>query len=196
MHAVILRRSFLVGLVVPSIWPVQLSAQPGSLEAWQALKTPGAIALFRHAIAPGGGDPSGFILGDCRTQRNLSTEGQQQARRLGESVRAQGVAVGEVWHSEWCRATETARLAFPGMNVHRLRPESAFNSFFGTPEEEPSRTARSRRLLLGWRGPGTLIVFTHQVNITALTGIVPQSGEGVVLRQERGHLLTQGRILP
>jgi hypothetical protein len=49
---------------------------------------------------------------------------------------------------------------------------------------------------LGWRGPGTLIVFTHQVNITALTGIVPQSGEGVVLRQERGHLLTQGRRLP
>ena len=192
----ILTRSLLVGLLAPSIWPVQLSAQPRSSEALQALKTPGAIALFRHAIAPGAGDPSGFILGDCRTQRNLNAQGQEQARRLGASVRAHGVPVSEVWHSEWCRTAETARLAFPEMNSKRMRPESAFNSFFGTPEDEPSHTARARGLLLGWRGPGALIVFTHQANITALTGIVPQSGEGVVLRQEGGRLLTQGRILP
>lgn len=33
--------------------------------------------------------------------------------------------------------------------------------------------------LLAWRGPG---VATHQVNITALTGIFPASGEGTVAR--------------
>jgi phosphohistidine phosphatase SixA len=193
---VVSRRSLLTGLIVPAVWPAPLWAQLSSADAWQALKAPGAIALFRHAIAPGGGDPSGFVLGDCRTQRNLSTEGQQQARRLGESVKAQGVAVSEVWHSEWCRTTESARLAFPEMNSKGLRPESAFNSFFGKPEEETFHTSRALKLLLGWRGPGALVVFTHQVNITALTGIVPQSGEGVVLRPEGGRLLVQGRILP
>jgi phosphohistidine phosphatase SixA len=192
----ILRRSLLVGFVAPTIWPVPLLAQPPSSEALQALKTPRAIALFRHAIAPGGGDPSGFILGDCRTQRNLSAQGQEQARRLGARMRAHGVPVSKVWHSQWCRTTESAQLAFPEMNSKRMRPESAFNSFFGKPEDEPSHTARARGLLLGWSGPGALMVFTHQVNITALTGIVPQSGEGVVLRQEGGRLLTQGRILP
>jgi hypothetical protein len=40
----------------------------------------------------------------------------------------------------------------------------------------------SRERLLRWRGSGVLVVFTHQVNITALTGVFPQSGEGVVLR--------------
>ena len=190
------RRSLLTGLILPSVWSAPLCAQTRSADAWQALKAPGAIALFRHAIAPGGGDPSGFVLGDCRTQRNLSTEGQQQARRLGESVRAHGVVVGEVWHSQWCRTTDTAHLAFPDIHPSKLRAESAFNSFFGTPQDEAQHTARARTILLAWSGPGALVVFTHQVNITALTGIVPQSGEGVVLRQEGGRLLVQGRILP
>jgi hypothetical protein len=42
------------------------------------------IVLFRHAIAPGGGDPPGLRLGDCATQRNLDDTGRDQARRIGE----------------------------------------------------------------------------------------------------------------
>jgi hypothetical protein len=37
-------------------------------------------------------------------------------------------------------------------------------------------------------------VVTHQVNITALTGIFPASGEGVVLR--RGGVEVAGRLPP
>jgi phosphohistidine phosphatase SixA len=140
-----------------------LSAADGA--AWDGLKKPGAIVLFRHALAPGGGDPPGFVPGDCSTQRNLSDEGQVQAKRIGQALQAQGVKVQAVWHSEWCRTRDTAHIAFPELQSNGLRPEPAFNSFFADRRAEPMQTAAAKQLLLKWRGPGTLVVVTHQVNI-------------------------------
>ncbi len=157
--------------------------------AWAALSQ-GGIVLFRHAIAPGGGDPPGFRLGDCATQRNLDEAGRAQARRIGAAFRARGIAVGQVLTSQWCRTRETAELAFPG----RARDEPAFNSFFGERSSGPAQTAAARRLLQGWRGPGALVVTTHQVNITGLTGIVPASGEGLAVRFEGDQLRVVGRL--
>ncbi|MGA1597395.1 MAG: hypothetical protein ACO4AG_12280, partial [Candidatus Nanopelagicales bacterium] len=49
-------------------------------DIWQTLRTGrGYAVLLRHALAPGTGDPAGFRLGDCSTQRNLSLEGRRQA---------------------------------------------------------------------------------------------------------------------
>jgi phosphohistidine phosphatase SixA len=157
--------------------------------AWAALDN-GSIVLFRHANAPGAGDPPGFQLDDCSTQRNLDDAGRAQARALGESFRSRGVAVGEVRTSQWCRTRETAQLAFPG----RPADELLFNSFFAQSEREPAQTAGARKLLLNWRGPGVLVVVTHQVNITAITGITPASGEGVVLKRTGSKLNVLGRI--
>lgn len=164
--------------------------------AWAALKKPGAIVLFRHALAPGGGDPPGFKASDCSTQRNLSDEGRQQAQRIGQALRERGVAVQAVWHSAWCRTRDTAQLAFPALQAPALRPEPAFNSFFGDRSSEPAQTAAARKLLLAWRGPGALVVVTHQVNITALTEVFSQSGEGTVLLREGQKLRVAGRIQP
>ncbi|WPB83001.1 histidine phosphatase family protein [Sediminicoccus rosea] len=166
-------------------------AEASEAAAWEALRQ-GAIVMFRHAYAPGGGDPAGMRLGECATQRNLDAQGRAQAVRIGEAIRAQGVTVGAVLTSQWCRTTETAELAFPGQS----RPEPAFNSFFGDRPAGPALTAAARRILLAWAGPGALFVSTHQVNITGLTGIVPASGEGVVLRAEGGELRVVGRIQP
>ena len=153
----------------------------------------GTVVLYRHAEAPGTGDPPNFRLGDCRTQRNLSEQGRAQARQLGERLRARGVPVGAVWSSQWCRTRETADLAFPAQR----QDEPAFNSFFGegTPQAE-QQTALARSRLVRWRGPGVLVVVTHQVNITALTGVFPASGEGVVLRPEGAELRVVGRVAP
>ncbi|HZH45469.1 MAG TPA: histidine phosphatase family protein [Roseococcus sp.] len=159
--------------------------------AWQGLRRDG-IVLFRHAIAPGGGDPPGLRLGDCATQRNLDDTGRDQARRIGEAIRAAEVSVGAVLTSAWCRTRETAELAFPGRGV----VEPAFNSFFADRGAGPAQTAAARTILRGWNGPGALFVSTHQVNITALTGIVPASGEGVVLRRDGDALVVVGRIRP
>lgn len=148
-------------------------------DAWRELARPGAIVLFRHATAPGVGDPSGFRLDDCATQRNLDEQGRAEARRLGQEFRRRGIAVGAVLSSQWCRTRETARLAFGDA----VRDEPAFNSFFRRgPQEREAQTGRARRLLREWKGPGVLVVVTHQVNITALTGLGAASAEGVVVQ--------------
>jgi len=182
------RRTLALGL--GALLPAR-QARASEAAAWEALRQ-GGIVLFRHAHAPGGGDPAGMRLGDCATQRNLDARGREQAIRIGAALRAQGVAVGAVLTSQWCRTTETAELTFPG----RARAEPIFNSFFSDRSTGPAQTEAARRLLRAWTGPGALFVSTHQVNITALTQIVPASGEGIVL-QPRGHdLLVVGRIQP
>jgi hypothetical protein len=188
MPAYLPRRHLALGLGASFLAP---PAHASEAAVWEALRQ-GGIVLFRHAHAPGGGDPAGMRLGECATQRNLDAQGRAQAVRIGEAIRAQGVAVGAVLTSQWCRTTETAELAFPG----RARPEGAFNSFFGDRAAGPSQTDAARRVLLGWAGPGALFVSTHQVNITALTGIVPASGEGIVLRADGRELRVVGRIQP
>lgn len=156
-----------------------LAACAFAADGWEALAQPGAIVLFRHATAPGVGDPPAFRLGDCSTQRNLSEQGRAEARAIGEQFRRRGIAVGAVLSSQWCRTRETARLAFGD----RVREEPSFNSFFGqAPQQRAVQTDAARRLLRQWEGPGVLVVVTHQVNITALAGHGPSSGEGVVVQ--------------
>ncbi len=165
------------------------AADPDTDAAWAALQK-GAIVLFRHATAPGTGDPAGFRLGDCATQRNLDATGRAEAARIGSALRARGVRVDAVLSSQWCRTHETAELAFPG----RVKDEPVFNSFYDNAANDPRQTAAARALLLEWTGPGTLVVVSHQVNITALTGIYPASGEGVVLTTDGRELRVVGRI--
>jgi phosphohistidine phosphatase SixA len=193
MQASLLNRRHFLALSASATFPSWATADLATLAA---LRAPGSIVLFRHALAPGGGDPPGMRADDCSTQRNLSDEGRAQAGRIGKALREQGIQVQAVWHSAWCRTRDTAQLAFPELRAPALRAEPAFNSFFGDRSTEPAQTQAARKLLLDWSGTGTLVVVTHQVNITALTDIVPQSGEGVVLRRQGGQLVVQGRLLP
>lgn len=177
----------LVGLLLGAC----LQAVALAAEGWSHV-APGTIVLFRHALAPGGGDPPNHTLDDCSTQRNLSDEGRTQARRIGAEFKAQGIEVGAVWSSQWCRTRDTADLAFPGQRVD----QPVFNSFFNVAASASERTQAAQRLLASWRGPGVLVVITHQVNITELTGIVPGSGEGVVVKPTGLGLRVLGRLAP
>ena len=154
--------------------------------AWQALRQ-GGMVIFRHANAPGVGDPQGMELGDCSTQRNLDEVGRQQASQLGERLRQQKIRVAQVLSSQWCRTLETAKL----MALGPVQGEAVFNPFFGDRTSEPAQTAAAQKLLHNWqsknKGRGSLVVVTHQVNITAMTGLTPASGEGVVLLR-KGNL--------
>ncbi|WP_292444386.1 histidine phosphatase family protein [Mesorhizobium sp.] len=179
----------ILGLLPAVIGP--LPAAASEQVAWAALRD-GAVVLFRHARAPGSGDPPGFRIDDCATQRNLDSEGRAQARRMGDRLRAEQVRVGLVLASEWCRALETAELAFPG----QVRREPAFNSFFEDRTTETWLTQRAKELLAAWRGPGALVVVTHQVNIGALTGLRPSDGEGIVVRVRGDEVEVVGRIQP
>lgn len=172
-----------------------LAAAPAiAADGWAALAQPGAIVLFRHATAPGVGDPPEFRQNDCSTQRNLDEQGRAEARRLGEQLRRRGIRVGAVLSSQWCRTRETARLAFGDA----VRDEPAFNSFFLQPAAtRDAQTARAQALLSQWRGPGALVVVTHQVNIQALAGVGAASAEGVVVRPDaQGRLQVLGTLNP
>jgi phosphohistidine phosphatase SixA len=155
---------------------------------------PGNIILFRHANAPGVGDPPQFQIGDCTTQRNLDEVGRAQAKRIGEQLRGKGVNVTRVLTSQWCRCKETAALAFPNLPPQAIQENPVFNSFFNERPQEPEITAAAQAILLGWKGPGVLVVVTHQVNITALTNTFTQSGEGIVLSGQSNQLRVLGRI--
>lgn len=180
----------MVALVLP-LAAGQAQTDGAQEKAWSALGD-GAIVLFRHANAPGGGDPPGLRLGDCSTQRNLDGAGRDQAGRIGSAFRQRGIVVGNVMASQWCRTVDTARLAF-GQTIEQ---EPAFNSFFEDREKEAEQTRAATIILERWKGPGTLVVVTHQVNITALTGVFPASGEGVVARMADGKLTVKGRMKP
>jgi phosphohistidine phosphatase SixA len=199
MKSSLILRRHILALSASAALPAYTFAQNASpLDAatWAALKAPGSIVLFRHALAPGGGDPPGFKADDCSTQRNLSDEGRVQAKRMGNVLRERGIKVQAVWHSIWCRTRDTAQLAFPELKEPTLKAEPAFNSFFSDRSTATEQTAAARKLLLAWRGPNTLVVMTHQVNITQLTEIFLQPGEGVVLQREGGKLVVKGRIQP
>lgn len=184
------RRSLVAAL---SALSVPRAAAQGDL--WQALASPGHVALMRHAAAPGVGDPPNFRLGDCETQRNLSEDGRRAAARLGEAYRARGVRVARVLSSEWCRCLDTARLM--GLGPVEPAPET-LNSFFEERREGDRRTEALRRLLASLpRDGGAVVMVTHQVNVTALTGVFPGSGEAVVLRLlADGSFGTVGRLAP
>lgn len=158
---------------------------------WRTLSLKGYVALLRHAIAPGTGDPSGFALGDCRTQRNLSEEGREQAARIGALFRENGMEKSQVFSSQWCRCLETARL----LGLGPVTELPMLNSFFQRPERRNRQTQELEKWLASQDLDGPLVLVTHQVNITALTGVYPASGDLVVIRPlENGKISAVGTI--
>jgi broad specificity phosphatase PhoE len=158
-----------------------LAAPPGARAdesaAWSALAAGGHTLVLRHAATdPGIGDPPGFRLGDCSTQRNLSAGGRAQARAVGARLASRGIEIGAVLSSRWCRCLDTARLAFG-----RVESWTPLDSFFGDRTTEPERTREVLERAKRWQGPGTLVMVTHQVNISAATGESIAMGEGVVV---------------
>lgn len=189
-----MRRAALMIMLTVVLAPMLGEAADDTERAWQALRVGSNIVLLRHAAAPGVGDPPGFRLGDCATERNLSAEGRTQARRIGEALRRRGVEVDAVYSSEWCRCLQTAEL-IGGVPV---TPLPTLNSFFGQGSaQEERQTAELRAWLADQRPRGSLILVTHQVNITAVTGIFPASGEAVVAKSlPSGEVEVVGRIPP
>lgn len=162
-------------------------------QLWAALEAGGNVVLIRHAIAPGGGDPPGFRLEDCSTQRNLSGEGRAQARSTGEAFRSRGIPVDRVLTSQWCRCRETAEL----LQLAAVEEYPVLNSFFSDRSTAGSQTGALRRFIGDLKLRGNVLLVTHQVNITELTGVFPASGEMVILRPDRqGGFRLIGRLRP
>ena len=151
-----------------------------SEKLWEALRQGTAFAIMRHALAPGTGDPANFKVGDCSTQRNLSDTGRKQAREIGDRFRSNGITSANVFTSQWCRCRETAELLALGP----VKELPSLNSFFQKFERREVQTKALREWLSKDRPKGPLVLSTHQVNISALTGSFTSSGEIVVAQIE------------
>jgi phosphohistidine phosphatase SixA len=139
----------------------------------------GHVLMLRHAYAPGTGDPSNFTIGNCATQRNLNDQGRAQARQIGQWLRDRGIRSAQVYSSQWCRCLETAEL----MGLGPVAELPALNSFFERPQDrEPNLTALHRFLSKQPVDGAPIILVTHYVTISGITGQGVSSGEGIVLR--------------
>jgi phosphohistidine phosphatase SixA len=158
--------------------PAARAADDGAF--WALLKEGGKIVVMRHAQTDAGiGDPPGFLLEDCSTQRNLSAQGRADAVRIGARFRHQAIPVGAVLSSRWCRCLDTARLAFG-----RVTPSPMLDSVFD--QYAPTEAAKTREVL-GWLAGrvragshANVVLVTHAVNIDALAGVSLASGEMAV----------------
>jgi len=184
----------ILGLAVLAVLAVSATTPArASDEVAANLAEPGHIAIMRHALAPGGGDPANFTLDDCSTQRNLSEAGRRQARRTGDFLRSVGVEQARVFSSQWCRCLDTAEL----LDLGPVEPLPALNSFFRDRERGPEQTQALREKIAGMDLSEPVVMVTHQVNITRLTDVFPSSGEIVVLRRgEDGDLAVLGTVDP
>ena len=144
---------------------------------WDLLRQGGQVVAIRHAQTTSGfGDPPGFKVDDCTTQRNLNDEGRAQARKMGAAFREKGIPIAAVISSPWCRCLETARLAFG-----EAESWSALSNLHGRPQNEARQSRAMRERISSFRGPGNLVLVSHGVTIRAATGTYLSMGEFVVL---------------
>ena len=162
----------------------------------KALQAGGHVIMIRHGLTtPGSGDPLGFKLEDCATQRNLIEEGRAESRKLGELLRAHGIRIERVLSSEWCRCIETAELIGAG----KVEREPALNNLYGRPQNRAKQVDAMRALIAGWKGAGNLLLSTHGANMGALMGINPETAAGVVLKptpETKEGFAVVGRVSP
>ena len=184
-----------VRVVIVALVLVAIGSPVRADSMWETLQDQDGIAvLYRHALAPGGGDPAGFDVDDCGTQRNLSADGRRQAVRMGKQLRERNVPVARVVSSPWCRARETAELMRVGDVDELKRLGSVFQASSATAAKRQKATERLLRMHAG--RDGVLVISFHQANIIDLTGIAPTSGEGIVVRynRQRNDLEVLGRL--
>ena len=152
------------------------------------------VLLMRHALAPGVGDPQGYSLDRCETQRNLDEQGKQQAVRAGQWLRKQGIYNATVLSSVWCRCQQTADLLAYGP----VTIEPSLASFFDTPNQAELQNQALQALLakiLPQPNRRPLILVTHHVNILQYVGENIGSGDMVLARVgAQGQLLEYSRI--
>ena len=151
--------------------------------------------LMRHADAPGFGDPAGYIVTQCATQRNLGDYGKRQAKAIGIWLTNQGIQKAEVFSSPWCRCLDTATL----LNKGPVKIEPSLGSFFDDMSLEKRQTKALEAFVkneLAKQSKTPLILVTHHVNIEAFTGKVVGVGDMVLVKVNKNGEHVSHTIYP
>lgn len=179
---------FLIALLLP-----MAPAAAADEALWALLRGGGQVVLLRHAATDmQQRDQMGAPLADCSRQRNLTDDGREDSRLIGEVFRARGLPVGRVLSSAYCRCLDTARLAFG-----RAEPWLALQQSLTDNEVQAQRAAEIRALAGVPPTGGNLILVSHQSLIRVVTGIQIAEGELLILTPRGGGVFDiAGRIPP
>ena len=152
------------------------------------LEDNGNLIFIRHAQSPGGGDPEGFVLSDCLTQRNLSIDGIKQSKQIGKFFKDNNIVADKVLSSEWCRCKQTADHAF-----NSYETKSFLNSFFSQEfsHNKDKQIKELKKYVKNWNGKNNLIFVTHYVVIFEILNIAVSSGEIVITDKNFNVLMRQ-----
>lgn len=124
-------------------------------EALERLRRGGLVLACRHAIT----DPDAPRAGDPFATRPITGEGERQAARLGELVRALGVPIGDVLTSPFHRTLRTAELAFGGAEISAAlwtsdgQPREGLGPLLASPPSRGNRVLMTHQGILYGRLP-------------------------------------------
>ncbi len=174
-----MKKSFSPFLIILAIFFLPLTTKSSSNNNLIQILSEGDNVIFiRHALAPGGGDPSGFKIHDCNTQRNLNSVGIKQSKNIGKFFKIKKVPIDAVLSSQWCRCKDTAKYAFKNFEEFSAL-NSTFQSSFA--KNQPKQLRELKTYVKNWKtNGGNLVLVTHFSIITAITTAVPSSGEIIV----------------
>ncbi len=143
----------------------------------EILKKNDNIIFIRHSLAPGSGDPENINLNDCKTQRNLNSEGIKQSKKIGNFFKKNNIKVEHIFSSEWCRCKDTAFYAF-----NNYKTFNALNSFYSEQfyKNKNKQIKNLKKFISNWDNNSNLVLVTHYVVISEILGIAAGSGEIIV----------------
>ena len=179
-----------LGLALPAVNAQTLLSQD---EAHRLLRKGGVALLLRHGQTESGiGDPPGFTLDHCPTQRNLSEVGRAELRDMASRLSSAKISFSRTYTSVWCRCRETAQMltVAPGKVEDWALLNSQFSGNAVIDKANAQVVAKIRLVAANERW----LLVTHQVNITATTGVVPMPGEGVLVQPFGNGIKVLGRV--
>ena len=179
-----------LGFAPPAVNAQALLAQE---DAHRLLRKGGVALLLRYGQTESGiGDPPGFTLDKCSTQRNLSAVGRAEVRDMALRLNSAKISFSRAFTSQWCRCRETAAL-LTGTQT-QVEDWTPLNSqFSGNAVVDQANTLVVAKIRQIPKGERWLLV-SHQVNITATTGVAPAMGEGVLVQPNGTGIKVLGRV--
>ena len=117
---------------------------------------------------------------NCASQNNLSPQGQQEAKEIGRVFKKMHIPIATVLAGPYCRAQDTARIAFGAAQVW-----TALDLQTDLPEDEATKRMQEVYARIAqFKGPGNLVLLTHQPNIDTLTLELVEPGTVLILKPE------------
>ena len=166
-----------VFLAMAIVAMTQSSPSSATEAAWARLAQGGYTILLGYSRTPGGGEPLRPDIGDCDKRNSLTDRGIQESRRIGMRFAARAVSINVVYAGEFCRALETAELAFGSSNIET---RAYLNSIVGgaDPDFIPPELITA---VEDFYGAGNQLMVTHPALINAISGTIPRQGEAVII---------------